>query len=82
MTPEQLQHLIRHTIPDAQVLAEDLTGTRDHWRLTVISEAFEGKRLLAQHRMVKHALAAQLKDNTIHALSLKTYTPARWAEAT
>ncbi|MBH24586.1 MAG: hypothetical protein CMH57_09060 [Myxococcales bacterium] len=81
MTPEQLQALIRRSLPDAEVHAEDLTGTRDHWRLTVISEAFEGERLVAQHRMINEALAAQLKDNTIHALSLKTYTPARWAEA-
>ena len=82
MTPEELLAQIRQTIPDAELLTKDLTGTQDHWQLTVISRLFEGKRLLQQHRMVKEALAARFEDGTIHALTLKTYTPARWSEET
>ncbi|KAG5178766.1 putative bola-like protein [Tribonema minus] len=49
------------------------------WAVTVISEAFQGKPLLARHRLVNTALAEELED--IHALSLKTKTPAEWEKS-
>jgi len=80
MTPEELTAKIRQHLPDAEVLTQDLTGTEDHWQVTVISTWFEGKRLLQQHRKVKDALSEALKNRTLHALTLKTYTPSRWAQ--
>lgn len=75
MTPEEITDMLRLALPDAQVQCKDLTGTQDHWEIVVVSSAFEGKRLLAQHRLVKDALAAPLKSGALHALSLKTRTP-------
>lgn len=80
MTPDQIQDHLRQHLQDAQVYCKDLTGTQDHWEVTVVSAAFDGKRLLQQHRMVKDALANKIKDGTIHALSLKTFTPQRWQQ--
>ena len=57
----------------------DLTGTSDHFEMTVVSDLFAGKGMLDQHRMVKDALAEPLKG-PIHALTLKTYTPEQWAK--
>jgi len=79
MHPDDIRAIIRAALPDAELQCQDLTGTRDHWQIDVISDHFEGQRLLAQHRVVKDALAAQLADRTIHALSIKTWTHARWA---
>ncbi|OVA10942.1 BolA protein [Macleaya cordata] len=43
----------------------------------IVSEQFEGKRLLERHRMVNSALADEMKE--IHALSIKkALTPAQW----
>ncbi|KAK1275597.1 hypothetical protein QJS04_geneDACA001772 [Acorus gramineus] len=43
----------------------------------IVSEEFEGKRLLERHRLVNSAVSEYLKD--IHALSIKkTLTPAQW----
>ena len=39
--------------------------------------AEEGKPLPAQHRLVYSALEVEMK--TIHALNIKTFTPAKWA---
>ncbi len=78
ITPSDLTAIIQQSLPDAKVHCEDLTGTQDHWKIQVISQAFEGKRLLEQHRMVKSVLHNKMLDNTIHALSLKTWTPERW----
>lgn len=45
----------------------------------IVSEQFEGKRLLERHRMVNAALEEEMKE--IHALSIKkTVTPEQWKQ--
>lgn len=46
-----------------------------HFTVTVVSAAFEGKSRVDRQRMVYGALADELAER-IHALSLKTLTPA------
>ena len=74
MKPEAIIARIRETLPDAEVQLRDLTGTEDHWHATVISKAFTGKSLIARHRLVMGALAAEMKG-PIHALTLDVKTP-------
>jgi stress-induced morphogen len=74
MKPEAIIARIRETLPDADVQLRDLTGTEDHWHATVISKAFTGKSLIARHRLVMGALAAEMKG-PIHALTLDVKTP-------
>ena len=50
-----------------------------HFKLILVSEKFEGQRLLARHRAVNAILAEELAG-TLHALALHTYTPAEWLE--
>jgi len=57
---------------------EDLTGTKDHYRAVVVSPTFEGKNRVEQHQAVYAALG-ELMDGPVHALSLVTATPERWA---
>jgi stress-induced morphogen len=65
--------LITQNIPDAQVTVTDLTGTKDHLNLEIISDQFKGKRLLEQHQMIMDILKDELKTN-IHAVQIKTLT--------
>jgi stress-induced morphogen len=65
---------IREKLPDARVELEDLTGTEDHWRATVISTVFAGKTLLERHRLVMSALTEEMKG-PIHALTLDLKSP-------
>jgi len=44
-----------------------------------VSGAFEGKRLIARHQMVYATLGTRMQTDEVHALSMKTYTPAEWA---
>ncbi len=78
MEPETIVNMIKNLIPDAIVELTDLTGTRDHWSAIVVSSEFEGKLPLKQHRMVNKALAEPLATGELHALQLKTLTPAEW----
>lgn len=47
------------------------------FQVEIVTEQFEGKRLLERHRMVNGALAEEMKH--IHALSItKAITPDQW----
>ena len=74
MKAEDIVAKIRTVIPDAQVELQDLTGTADHWKATIVSTAFAGKTLVQRHRMINAALAEELKG-PIHALTLDVKTP-------
>ena len=77
MTSEEIRVKIEHAIPGAQVDVNDYTGGGDHFEVCVVSGAFEGKRLVERHQMVYRALGAAVDGQTIHALALKTLTPAQ-----
>jgi stress-induced morphogen len=79
MRKEDIVAKIRAALPDAEVELRDLTGTADHWEATIVSAAFEGRSLVERHRLVNQSLAEELKG-PIHALTLKTYTPAQARE--
>jgi BolA protein len=52
-------------------------STTSHFRLVIVSTAFEGTRLIARHRKVNALLADELA-NDIHALALHTFTKDEW----
>ena len=54
-------------------------GSETHFKVVVVSDAFDGKMLLARHRLVNKALADEL-DGGIHALALHTMTMQEWFE--
>ncbi len=72
---QKIEQIVMASIPGAMARVTDTTGTSDHFELLVVSPAFEGKKLMERHRMVYGALGGVV-GNEIHALSLKTLTPA------
>ncbi|MFK7890400.1 MAG: BolA family protein [Granulosicoccus sp.] len=54
-------------------------GSESHFKLVVVSDAFQEKTLVARHRVVNKLLADILRDK-IHALSMHTYTLAEWQD--
>jgi acid stress-induced BolA-like protein IbaG/YrbA len=78
ISPDQVKAMIQTSLPDAQVQIQDLTGGGDHYQVVVISPAFDGKSLVQQHQMVYGAVRQAMSTEEIHALSMKTYTPATW----
>lgn len=51
-------------------------GSESHFKVTVVSEQFSGKMLLARHRLINKALSEEL--NNIHALAIHTMTPEEY----
>lgn len=78
ITPEEIKTTLERALPGSTVETRDLTGGGDHWQVIIVSPAFEGKGLLEQHRLVNEVLKAEIGDQRIHALALKTFTPAQW----
>jgi BolA protein len=52
-------------------------GSESHFKVVVVSKAFEGESLIKRHRQVNQVLADELKGG-IHALALHTMTPEEW----
>lgn len=74
ISQETLTDYIRRAMPDAAVTMTDRTGTMDHLKVVVVSDAFHGKNLLDRHRLIYQALDAPMKDGRIHALELTAKT--------
>jgi acid stress-induced BolA-like protein IbaG/YrbA len=73
-TPEQVQSYIAAGLPCEHVQVE---GDGRHFEATIVCAAFEGKRSVQRHQMVYAALGDRMREE-IHALSMKTLTPAEW----
>ncbi len=57
-----------------------VVGDGEHFEAIIVSPAFANKNRVQQHQLVYLALGDRMKAE-IHALSMKTYTPEQWAEA-
>jgi BolA protein len=72
-TPESLD------VVDESHLHEGHAGHRPggetHFRLYIVSQAFEGKSRIERHRMINATLETELKGS-VHALAISAKTPA------
>jgi stress-induced morphogen len=75
-TAEEIKQRIEATIPGASAEVEDYTGGGDHFRATVVAQAFEGRSRIEQHKLVYEVFGDEI-GGAIHALSLKTQAQGR-----
>ena len=80
MKPELIRDRILAALPGSEVEVRDTTGTGDHFDARVVSPAFTGKSMVDQHQAVYAPLKDVLQTGELHALTLKTYSPQKWAE--
>lgn len=52
-------------------------GSESHFKIIVISEDFEGERLVKRHQRINKVLAEEL-NSKIHALAIQALTPKEW----
>lgn len=53
-------------------------GSESHFKVIVVSAAFDGRSLIEQQRLVNRLLEDELRGG-VHALTMKTMTQAQWA---
>ena len=75
MQTEEIERLIIAGLPGSKVR---VSGDGRHFEAIVITDAFAGKSLLEQQRMVFATLGNKVESGEIHALSMRTYTAAEW----
>ncbi|KAI8616108.1 hypothetical protein BC830DRAFT_1119537, partial [Chytriomyces sp. MP71] len=76
---DQLENLLRRELGATHVEAVDNSdGCGQAFEVIVVASVFEGKNLLARHRLVNEAAKEEIAK--IHAFSQKCYTPQQWAD--
>lgn len=77
VTKEDVEAAITSALSPSNLVVTDTSGgCGASYEIEVVSEKFEGKRLLERHRMVNTALASHMAE--IHAVSIKkALTPAQ-----
>lgn len=58
----------------------EVEGDGRHFFATIVSDAFEGLPRVRRHQLVYTALGERMREE-VHALSMKTLTPAEWKAA-
>lgn len=79
MDPQAVAARIRAGLPDAEVEVSGEDGT--HFEALVVSERFAGLSPLQKQRLVMDTVKAELASGELHALSIRTLTPAERAES-
>ncbi len=78
MQAETIKRLIEQGLAGARAIVRGDDGA--HFEAVIVCDAFEGKSMVEQHQMVYRALGEGMKAE-IHALSMRTLTPAQYAAA-
>ncbi len=79
MDATQIQILLERNLPNADVYIEGDDGV--HFQALVVSDEFEGKSLIKQHRIVYAALEGKIESQEVHAFGLKTMTKVQYLNA-
>ena len=75
-TPQEIERYIAATLACEHVEVE---GDGRHFFATFVSREFEGTNRIARHQRVYRALGDRMREQ-IHALSMRTFTPAEYAD--
>lgn len=73
----EIENAIKKNLSDAEVYILDPRKDGVHLEALVISPDFSSKTLLQQHRIVMESLKEHF-ESSLHAFSLKTFTPQAW----
>ncbi len=76
MTSDELHSIIASGLACTHLEVE---GDGRHWQAVIVSGDFAGKRLIQRHQRVYATLGERMHTDEVHALSMKTFTPAEWA---
>ena len=79
MDADTVEALLRDHMPDCEF---QVHGEGSNYDITAIGDAFEGLRPVGRQQLVYGALKDQIADGSIHAVNIRTYTPAQWREQT
>jgi acid stress-induced BolA-like protein IbaG/YrbA len=75
MDAATVKDLLENHLPDCQF---EVRGEGSHYDIVAIGEVFAGLRPVKKQQLVYAALSDQIAAGSIHAVNIRTYTPAEW----
>ena len=72
MDAETLKKLLLDNFPDATITVD---GHGDRFQITIVDASFENQSKLTRHQAVNSCVSPLIQDGTIHALTIKAYSP-------
>ena len=78
MEPELIKQLIEAKLSNCDI---SVTGENGHFEVVAIGELFADKSMVAKQQLIYATINEHITSGAIHALTIKTYTPAEWEKA-
>jgi acid stress-induced BolA-like protein IbaG/YrbA len=75
MTATELQDILAQGLVCEHL---QVVGDGRHWQAVIVCQAFEGLSRIQRHQQVYAALGQRMHTDQVHALSMRTLTPAEW----
>jgi acid stress-induced BolA-like protein IbaG/YrbA len=75
MEIKQIEQLLTEQL---QLLEVYVKAEGSHYAVTAIGDCFEGLSRVKQQQLVYGPLSDAIADGSIHALSIKAFTPQQW----
>jgi stress-induced morphogen len=72
MNSAQMTERLKQAYPDGAIEVVDLTGTENHWEVTIATNQFKGMSRIQQHQAIMEVFGPELKTGEVHALSIRT----------
>ncbi len=78
MQAAEVKQLVEQQLQGCEVIT---AGEGCDFQVTVIGEIFEGLSAVKKQQLVYGCLTDQIANGTIHALTIRAYTPQQWQTA-
>ncbi len=78
MQPSDIKALLEARLEDCDFYIQ---GEGCNFQVIAVGEAFDGLSPVKRQQLIYGALAEEIASGAVHAVSIKTYTPAQWASA-
>ena len=75
MQADEVKALLAQGLNDCEIT---VSGEGSHFDILVVGELFAGLRPVKKQQLVYAVLNDQIADGTIHAVNIRTFTPAEW----
>lgn len=78
MQPSEVKALLESRLDGCQF---HIQGEGCNFQVVAVGKAFEGLSPVKRQQLVYSALSDEIASGALHAISIKTYTPAQWEHA-
>lgn len=78
MQPSEVRALLEARVDGCEF---HIQGEGCNFQVVAVGEVFEGLSPVKRQQLIYAALAEEIASGALHAISIKTFTPAQWERA-